>query len=133
MFFKILPLLITCLLSANDFGHNEKAPDISNNNFDIALKKYNNKEYSAAASMFWDLSLNGNKASSVYLGKIFTEGLDIDQDCRKGLFFTFVAIKENICDANKNLAGWLITGICVKKDPIKAQKYEDAYKKCIGN
>lgn len=131
-----MKLLIMFFLSfslfANDFGATKiEIPNLNKGDFDIGVEKFNKGEYEDAGNLFINLFVTGDRRPIYYLGKMFGEGLGVDKDCKKALFFTFTSIKEGFCEGDKLLSDWLIIGNCTKIDKIKSKKYLDIYNRCL--
>jgi TPR repeat protein len=129
----LLSLCLSLSLFGASFGDNVNisTPNFEKDDFEIGVEKFNKGQYEEAGDIFANLMVNGDKRSTYYLGKMFGEGLGVQKDCKKSLFFIFTAIKEGSCDGNKLLSDWLTTGTCVKKDIEKSKKYLNIYNKCL--
>lgn len=144
-------LILSNILLANDFlndisfNSQNRNLDLNNikvdkNNIDSkpvvdptlekGIEAFNKKDYQTAGDIFAALMLEGDKRGAPYLGRIFGEGLGVEKDCQKGVFFTFTGLKENVCESNKVLADWYKTGNCAKINIEKSEKYLNFYNKC---
>lgn len=121
--------LFSLTLLGNNFQDEYK---VKPGEFEIGVEAFNKKDYKTSGDIFANLMLTGDKRTLVYLAKTFGEGLGVDKDCRKALFFNFTAMKEGFCDSNKLLSDWLVSGNCTKKDSAKADKYLNKYNDCLN-
>lgn len=125
----LLISLISLTLSANNFQDEYK---VKPGEFEIGVEAFNKKDFKTSGDIFASLMVTGDKRTLYYLGKTFGEGLGVDKDCRKALFFTFTGMKEGICDNSKLLSDWLKSGNCAKKDHEKSKKYLTKYNECLN-
>ena len=100
----------------------------------LAQILFEDKKYKESGDILMELIQRGTVPEAFTLiGKLFENGLGVEQDCRKAGLFYSGGVSAGDCSAYDSIIKMLFTGHCMKKPMLKSiPKYENLKEKCIN-